>query len=75
MVQSEPDRPLAACHVERSRDISRCSDFRNSQRFLDFARNDKEGANRLRPLDFLRGLRIKNAVEVLCIILCWGFCG
>ena len=26
-------------------------------------------------LDFLRRLRIKNAVEVLCIILCWGFCG
>jgi hypothetical protein len=27
------------------------------------------------PLDFLRGLRIKNAVEVLCIIRCWVFCG
>ena len=35
------------CHVERSRDISRY--FRNNERFLDFARNDKEAQAPLQP--------------------------
>ena len=33
--------------------------------FLDFARNDKEGRKWTAPLDFLRRLRIKNAVETM----------
>jgi hypothetical protein len=28
----------------------------------------------LRPLDFLRGLRIKNGVEILCIDRSFGIC-
>ena len=34
------DRAAVKCHVERSRDISKY--FRDSKRFLDSARNDKQ---------------------------------
>ena len=45
---------LTSCHVERSRNISYCSFAmdNNSERFLDFARNDRSVLDSLQRYSF-----------------------
>jgi hypothetical protein len=58
--------------VERSLDVSEI--VRDSSTSLGMT-IDIDASRQRQSLDFLRGLRIKNPVESLCIIQCWAFCG